>query len=438
MKESVFKSIVAEMIEENPLAIRAVLKILAIDFTDDVPTLAVTCENRPRLLVNLDFVKAHCATDQQVKAVICHEFLHVLLRHTEGRRSMSPRENLAMDAVINAVIHRQLGPDYSSMMSAYYAGADGLRKMLRPLTQGEFHLATNMGSHSQPPQWVQAWMALYSGRLVVDDIRDLAKDLWVEDSDVQLFLGNHQDIGEPLTGPIIDALNDSLRAMNGSGTWRYPRQRGVGAHSCEALFTAKDAVIAKWRKSAMEVLKKHLLPDRRARAQCFTNLPYRMPVLNSKDRRAFVRSIWDSFIPDAAWVASTPRSRGTAQVYLDVSGSMNAEMPHLVALLNRLRPYIRMPFWAFSDDVKPAVIERGQLRTESSSGTSMACVLEHLARTRPTAAVLVTDGFIEEVPAARVRQIGDIRLHAIVSRDGNPSLLARAGIPYTQLDRSPS
>ena len=48
-----FRSLLDELIDENPFAIRAVLKVLDVCFTESVPTLAVTCEERPRLLVNL-------------------------------------------------------------------------------------------------------------------------------------------------------------------------------------------------------------------------------------------------------------------------------------------------------------------------------------------------------------------------------------------------
>jgi predicted metal-dependent peptidase len=41
------------------------------------------------------------------------------------------------------------------------------------------------------------------------------------------------------------------------------------------------------------------------------------------------------------------------------------------------------------------VIERGALKAQTTGGTSMACVLAHLARTKPEAAVVVTDGYIE-------------------------------------------
>jgi len=87
----------------------------------------------------------------------------------------------------------------------------------------------------------------------------------------------------------------------------------------------------------------------------------------------------------------------------------------------------------------PAVIERGVLRAGTSGGTSLACVLEHIATTRPSAAVIVTDGYVETIPRERVSVLAATTLmHAIVTRDGNPAMLRNAGIPYSQLGRLPS
>jgi len=52
--------------------------------------------------------------------------------------------------------------------------------------------------------------------------------------------------------------------------------------------------------------------------------------------------------------------------------------------------------------------------------------------------VIITDGYIESIPRQRVTEIRGTRLHAIVTRDGNPSLLKAAGIPYSQLGRLPT
>lgn len=229
-----------------------------------------------------------------------------------------------------------------------------------------------------------------------------------------------------------------MREMNGSGIWREPKLKGIGANPYEALFTEKNEPLLRWQKKTIEILKQHLQPDRKSRASRKVPLEYRLPVLSPGDRRAFMRSLWASFLPDAIWSTTMPKRSGTAQIYLDVSGSMNAEMPQIIALLGRLSRYIRRPFWAFSNVVSPAVIENGQLKTTTSGGTSMACVLEHLAVTKPASAVVVTDGYIEQVEPGLIAKTSSTRIHAIVTRDGNPAALHRVGIPYTQLDRVPS
>ena len=449
-----FRMLLAELIDENPFAIRAVLKILEVEFTERVPTLAVTREHRPRLLVNLTFVKEHCATDDHVKAVICHEFLHVLLCHTEDKRPLTPARHLAFDAVINAIIHRTLGPSFSSMMGKYYAEADDIRRILRPMNGKELRWTEKFGS--KLPDWVLAWQSLYRGLLVADDIEQLAERLDKAAGSVTQaiagpfilapggldsvdgYLGNHDDLGRLLPGELQDALERSLSEMNGSGVWRSPKSRGVGANPYEALFVAKDEPMRRWRNRTLELLKRHLEPDRRSRAREDTSHEYVMPVLSPRDRRAFVRSLWTPFIPEAAWSATVPKRAATANVYLDVSGSMYAEMPQIIALLGHLSRYIRRPFWAFSNCIAPAVIKNGQLVASTTGGTSMACVLQHLAQTRPATAIVITDGYIERLCPSLVKNAAGVRLHALVTRDGSPAELRRAGIPYTQLEKVPS
>ena len=82
-----FRTLIAELVDENPFAIRAVLKILEVEFTERVPTMAVTRKHRPRLLVNLSFVKKHCASDDHVKAVICGSDAFPTMRHRRSGRA---------------------------------------------------------------------------------------------------------------------------------------------------------------------------------------------------------------------------------------------------------------------------------------------------------------------------------------------------------------
>ena len=465
MNEARFRALLRELIDENPFAIRAVLKILHIEFTTDVPTLAVTCEERPRLLVNLEFVKKHCCTDAHVKAVVCHEFLHVLLRHTEQKGSFTPSRHLAFDAVINAIIHREFGADYSGMMSAYYAKAVGLAKLLRPMTFAERQwYSQHSGSPGRVPQWAHAWHGLYEGKLVADDIESLADDLAKEsEKDTSIgvakrlmgagtgpftlngqistgaehLLGDHAELDKALPDTLSDALNRALKEMNGSGIWRSPQKHGAGINPYDAILNAKDEPMLKWQRKTLAILKKHLSPDLRSKARREEPSSYCIPVLSPQDRRAFVRSLWDPFLPDTTWNTHVLAPVGTAQVYLDLSGSMEAELPLIITLLGRLSRYIRRPFWAFSTVVAPATIEHGQLKANTSGGTSMACVLEHVARTRPDSAVVVTDGYIESVDPALVKRASRTRLHVLLTRDGSAAEVERIGLPYTQLDKVP-
>ena len=433
------RGLLAELIDENPFAIRAVLRILAVEFTETVPTLAVTAEERPRLLINLGFVEQHCRTPEHVKAVLCHEFLHVLLRHTSLQGSLTPARHLALDAVINAIIHRTLGEPYTSLMAEYYKDAQGLTQLLRPMTQGEQARYWNRGLYGRGlPSWWQAWIGLYQGKVLADDIEQLAQELATHGGgfpapDTGVLLGNHAD-ESPLPEALEAALERARREMNGGGIWR---NAGPGANPYEILVNPKQAALAEWRAKTLAVLKK-LLEPAPGSPRVPVAVSARLPVLSTSDRRAFLRATWSPFLPEAQWAATAARPEGRAQVYLDVSGSMNAEMPLIVGLLGQLSSWIRRPFWAFSTEVVPAVIEGGALKAGTSGGTSLECALEHIAKTRPSCAVIVTDGFVEAIMKKRIAALArTTRLHAIVTRDGNPSLLRAAGIPYSQLGRLP-
>ncbi len=438
MNAEYFHALYQELIEENPFAVRAVLKVLQVEFTETVPTLAVTCETRPRLLVNLTFLKKHCRTDQHVKAVICHEFLHVLLRHTERFAGFSPAEHVAFDSVINAIIHRELGDDYSEFMSRYYAKEKGVRRLLRPPTRTE----RTPGFGSRSPL-MGAWGSLYNGLLIADDIADLAKDVLdvkTVPSTGTVLIGGHDHtefVGE-LPEVLQEALDQALKSMNGDGIWRSPKERGVGANAYRAAIPGVSEGVQRWRRETLEVLRRHLVPDPKAVRHDTRPLHFTVPVLSPGDRRATLRALWSPLLPEALWSTEQRLRSGTAQVYLDVSGSMNAEMPLIIGLLARLGSFIRKPLWAFSDVVAKAEIVNGRLLADTTGGTSMACVLEHIAETRPAAAVVVTDGYIETLSPALLAGVRGTRLHVIVTRDGSPAMLHQAGISYSQLSELPT
>ena len=440
MNQEEFGYRIQELIDENPFAVRAFLKVLQVEFTDAVPTLAVTREKNPRLLVNLDFVNRHCRSSQQVKALILHEFLHILLRHTEKHTELTPAMHLALDAVINAIIHRQMGDEYSSMMGQYYRKAKGFVKFLRPLNDNDYDEWGELEETSNFPY--QVWESLYEGKLVADDICEIV-ETFEQSEETRIFmlerklLGGHQELEDELPREIEDALNHALKSMNGVGIWRSPKSQGAGGDGYDAKISATEINLNQWKNSTMRVLQKYVISNQKGVMMNTGSAEFLLPVLSTSDRRAFIRTLWSPFIPDSSWKTEKRERSGQAQVYLDVSGSMHAEMPLLIHLLNKLRAYILSPFWAFSTEVAPAVIHNGQLVTRTTGGTSLACVLDHIVLTKPATAVIITDGYIEPITPQQVLQTRPTRLAAIISRDGSPNMLQQANIPYTKLERIP-
>ncbi|MFQ3668793.1 MAG: hypothetical protein SNJ74_04730 [Fimbriimonadaceae bacterium] len=454
LDQNLFLALLAELVDENPLAARPVLRILRTEFTDTVPTLAVTLESRPRLLVNLGFLSEHCQTEEHVKACILHEFLHVLLGHTERFKRLTTVQNMALDAVVNAIIHRTAGPSYSNFFVQYYIGEKGLGRLLRPMTEEEeTSLATRCRvaffdrefygiepTVEEASPLEKVWEGIYDGKLVVDDVLEIARDLETLDPNGPgdpILIGNHDGIGDDIPFELAEALDEAIKTMNGDSIWRSPKNRGVGQVGYRTEIPKANVALERWKAETFRVLEECLVPDRRSVLTESAPRSYRIPVLTARDRRAFVRSLWSPILPESEWLSEHPRPLGKAHVYLDVSGSMNAEMPHIVELLWQLRRAIKTPFWAFSDVVEPAEIVGGSLRTGTTGGTSMKCVLDHLAKTSPPSAVVFTDGYIEAISPNQIARIGKTRLWAVVTRNGSPYALERAGIPYRQLGRFP-
>ena len=108
--EQQIKYIIQDFTEENVLACRALFNITDIEFTTKISTMAVTLSKNPVLKINLEFCNNHLTSENDVKAVLLHEFLHVLLLHTLKYKTSNTLLNIALDAIINAIILPLLPP----------------------------------------------------------------------------------------------------------------------------------------------------------------------------------------------------------------------------------------------------------------------------------------------------------------------------------------
>ena len=233
---------------------------------------------------------------------------------------------------------------------------------------------------------------LYAGQLLADDIEQLAARSELatpsggglgsaragHSSDL---LGNHDD-DAPLPDALEQALDRARKEMNGGGIWR---SAGAGRQSVRAARERRSTRRSSDGRRRRWPCCGDTCCPRRGAPRTPVTVSARLPVLSTADRRAFLRAQWSPFLPEARWDGDRTQPEGRAQVYLDVSGSMNAEMPLVVALLGRLVARGSAGRSGRSADVVPAVIERGALKAGTTGGTSLECVLEHVARTRPRA-----------------------------------------------------
>ncbi len=134
--ESRFQAVMHELMEENPIALRPLLTLAGWKFDAQVPTLAVTLGEQSVLHVNPGFLDTWCMTEEMAKAAVLHEFLHMLLGHTLRFSFIDDAHNIAFDAVVNAIIHRQMGGKYSALFSNYYQDSAGPLALLRPVEPG--------------------------------------------------------------------------------------------------------------------------------------------------------------------------------------------------------------------------------------------------------------------------------------------------------------
>ena len=66
-----FETVLADFVEDDPLACQGILSVARLVFTTEVPTLAVTLrDDPPLLLVNPEFIAEHAKTEDDIRAVL--------------------------------------------------------------------------------------------------------------------------------------------------------------------------------------------------------------------------------------------------------------------------------------------------------------------------------------------------------------------------------
>ncbi len=423
--EKQVRYIVQDMAAENALACRALFEISKVVFTEKVRTMAVTLSQNPVLHINLEFCSEYLESENDVKAVLLHEFLHVLLMHTEKYSTIDPLLNIALDAIINAIIYRYKGMDYAEFFVRFYKW-EKITFLLRPRGY----------DNALEKEWMDIHDRIYKGNYCADDLYELLdylrKKTGSEKYDEVFLLGDHSD--PVISSKMKKVLDGIMKKMDGTLIWNNPVSRGAGEKLSKEDEQVRKFKNRKWQHATMPILEKCLLPDNRIKT-ADTSREVVMPVLSSSDRRAMARFKYSGMVPFSKNESIVMVAKEQAVVYLDVSGSMSGEIDDLISLLHFFRVHIHMPLYVFSGEVAEATFKNGRLVYGTCYGTRIEPVFEHIRKNRIRKSLIVSDGYIEKITPGMTNGLVKGNIHVLISSYGNPQEFEQAGITWSQLDK---
>lgn len=410
-------------------------RLAGIKASREIPSAAVECTFRPRLLLNPDFVTRYCVRDEHLFLLVMHELWHVILAHTRMYPRATLAHNIAFDAIINAGLARQFeAPEYRGFFEAINKADEFPGCLLRP-PEGWSSNPQYIDPKGAPPGTRQIIERLYPpnnrsrwSAPLYEEILNLLKE-WIKEKIASgemivepMLIGDHESSDGDSQALDDSFMRDVLRRV--TQKWPPPPfsvgKRGEGGE-LNSLQNTIGATSEDARRAFVRVLQRclgvrHGQQMRRQRT-AIPGIAGVNVMPNARDRMASARQqlgvqgvLWNQPGIVRARVPETP---SRTFVYLDVSGSMNQLLPHLLGLLLPYVAHGQAVTFQFSTRVEALPLpqlRKGQIRT--TQGTDINCVLTHaLAAKPPLKKILIlTDGYVGAAHPDLLRQARAIGL----------------------------
>lgn len=397
--------------------------------TRRVPTAAVECVYRPRLLINPDFIAAYCQRDEHLFLLVMHELWHVVLAHTSLYPRVTPAQNIAFDAIINAGLIRQFStPEYQGFFDRLNPPDQFPHLLLRPplgwphqpqYPRDEPRGTTRVMQQLYPPaQVMRPTLPFYNEilELIKQDLR--ARGI---DPDTVILIGDHQSPTPYQSRYLRDVMGGVVKRWPKGILGQLP---GVGGQLEELRVETRGAAQAT-RQAFAQILRQalgvHQGQYRRRQRQPIPAAAGQGVMPNPYDRLMPARRALGS--QSMLWAqagtvkARLPQRLPQAHVYLDVSGSMARVLPYL---LNLILPFVvqgQADVFQFSTEVEAlslASLKRGVVCT--TGGTQIQCVTTHLLNQRAhiRRALILTDGYTGRPDEAHLAALRERGLHVFI------------------------
>jgi len=409
-------------------ALHALLQLLEILESRTVETAAVECRIQPRLLINPDFVATWAETPEKLLMLVMHELHHVLLGHTRLFSCVTKVDNLVFDAVINALLCRMFpGKAYTSFFTDFYDQNQFPVCLLRPpsgWSPGTYPATPSALRGRKMRALAEVHRSLYSEKgATYHEIFDALRYSLTEEMVAGVpLLGDHTERGSQFGK--LDArsplLFDVVRQI--VERWPQPPDPIRGRSLAEIL---KQENIQVSREPSNGAILRSLLRrvanvgrvGRGAPVPGKKTITINTP-LPAFDRRSIVlNALGVPNLLHAAQLDYPHRVDGEkVHVYLDVSGSIGDLKAALYGALLECQSFVYPRVHLFS--TKVADVTTGQLRSgtcQSTNGTDIVCVAEHIRDHRIRRAVLVTDGYVGQPEGLDHETLADTTLGVVLT-----------------------
>ena len=124
---------ILDVLPPSSFELTTFLSLFRVRFSEKTKTACVTCGDSPELLLNKDFIEAHCQTNEHLFMLVMHELYHVILGHTTLFPHATEVRNIVFDAVINAILCSLFPkPEFTSFFTDYNPSDKMPFALLRP------------------------------------------------------------------------------------------------------------------------------------------------------------------------------------------------------------------------------------------------------------------------------------------------------------------
>jgi hypothetical protein len=344
-----------------------------------------------RIEISPDFCAEYVNSAEDLLFVLAHEALHYVLGHLspEGRRlaAMYGHEvaNIAADIVVNHIIFKFLSAENLQVLEIYREASGCPFVLLQPPSK----MKPSFFEREECRRWQQILKSYHDNGNPLDIVFHLTG------------LAEHISALHRATewGSFGEVAKTKVEGTRGRtvGRQRFPfRPRGLLRELFEAFGLHEEDTQVSETKKAKIKLREELLSAIKEMAEDeesgIEEISRGGGVLPFYARKDFL--FLSTGIPTVLYHANpVPEESRGVRLYVDVSGSVQDDLPHVFYALEAIQEWIVFPIYGFSNEVFP-ISRKDLLRGKYATtfGTDFDCIARHIMKHRFTNLVLVTDG----------------------------------------------